>query len=92
MLTLLVVLLDEGALSNHFIDVTVLSVMAVGPLVAARKGSETTRAMIAALVGSALVWGMLAFVGVTLKPQVIGAINTIRNRPSPTTDPVPASG
>lgn len=91
-LALLAVLLDEGALSNHFIDVTVLSAIAVGPLVAARNGSKATRAMIAALVGTALVWGMLAFAGVTLKPQVIGAIETLRNGPSPLIDPIPISG
>ena len=91
-LTLLVILLDEGALLNHFIDVAVLSVMAVGSLVAARDGSKTTRSMIAALVGTAVVCGLLAFAGVTLKPQVIGAIETLRNGPGPLNDPSPTAG
>jgi hypothetical protein len=60
--------------------------------VVARNGSKTTRSIVAALVGSALVWGMLGFAGMTLKPHMIGAIKMLRNRPSPMTDPIPASG
>jgi hypothetical protein len=91
-LTLLVILLDEGALLNHFIDVTVLTALAVGPLVVARSGGRAARSMIAAGVGIALVWGMLVFAVVDLRPQVVGAIKTLRNGPSVDTDPLPLAG
>lgn len=91
-LTLLVILLDEGALLNHFIDVTVLTALAVGPLVAARNGGGSARALIASAVGIALVWGMLVFGVVNLRPQVVGAIKTLRNGPSLHNDPLPLAG
>jgi hypothetical protein len=91
-LTLLVILLDEGALLNHFIDVTVLTALAVGPLVVARSGGRAARSMIAAAVGIALVWGMLAFAVVDLRPQVVGAVKTLRNGPSLSDDPLPLAG
>jgi hypothetical protein len=91
-LTLLVILLDEGALLNHFIDVTVLTALAVGPLVVARNGGRTGRSMIAAAVGIALVWGMLVFAVVDLRPQVVGAVKALSNGPSPNNDPLPLAG
>jgi hypothetical protein len=92
LLILLVILLDEGTLLNHFIDVTVLTALAVGPLVAARNGGRTARSMIPAAVGIALVWGMLVFAVVDLRPQVVGAIKTLREGPSPHNDPFPLAG
>jgi hypothetical protein len=91
-LTLLVILLDEGALLNHFIDVTVLTALAVGPLAVTRNGGRTARSMIAAAVGIALVWGMLVFAVVDLRPQVVGAVKALSNGPSPHNDPHPLAG
>jgi hypothetical protein len=91
-LTLLVILLDEGALLNHFIDVTVLTALAVGPLIVEWNGSRTARSMIAPAVGVALVWGMLVFAVVDLRPQVVGAVKTLRNGPSLRDDPLPLAG
>jgi hypothetical protein len=91
-LTLLVILLDEGALLNHFIDVTVLTALAVGPLVVTRNGGRTARSMSAAAVGIALVWGMLVFAVVDLRPQVVGAVKALSNGPSPNNDPLPLAG
>jgi hypothetical protein len=91
-LTLLVILLDEGALLNHFIDVTVLTALAVGPLAVTRNGGRTARSMIAAAVGIALVWGMLVFAVVGLRPQVVGAVKALSNGPSPHNDPLPLAG
>jgi hypothetical protein len=92
LLILLVILLDEGTLLNHFIDVTALTALAAGPIVAARNGGRTGQSMIAAAVGIALVWGMLVFAVVDLRPQVVGAMKTLRDGPSPHNDPFPLAG
>jgi hypothetical protein len=80
--SLLVILVDEGTGVNHLIDVAVLSAMGVGVLASTAGRSDIGKSVIAAAVAVALVWGMLVFAVLNLRPQVLGALTTLRSGPS----------
>jgi hypothetical protein len=77
-LTLLVILFDAGATQNHVLDVMVLTALGVGALLADDDYPTPWRAMAATSAALALVWSSGIFLVVDLRPDVIGALRSVR--------------
>jgi hypothetical protein len=89
--SLLVILLDEGTGVNHFLDVAALTALGAGAAVSKNGHGDVARSALASLLALALVWGMVTFTVLDLRPQVLGAWRALRSGPSARYAPTPLS-